>query len=210
MARFLFDVDGVCAQFIEPLIEQTQITSFTAATLPQWHLDPLLTEAEKEKVEALLRQRYFWDSLPVMPGAQDAIQNLRGDGHEIVFVTSSWPSCSEWASARIAWLQRRFSAHRNDVVITSRKSIISGDVFIDDKESHVLNWAATPGAEHTAFLFKAPYNRKHDVVDWDLIATWFPQLGRFFNEYGSLRDLSFQDRKQLRQFVEQFMRGASA
>lgn len=97
---------------------------------------------------------------------------LRNAGHEIIVVTSAYESCRSWESVRREWLLRNFGIPCHDVIVTSRKDLVHGDLLIDDKPAHV---AAFHG---DAALFDLPHNRGFDAagharVGWpEIVGAW--------------------------------------
>ena len=91
--------------------------------------------------------------------------NILEPRFDVYYATSPWWSCVGWETARRAWLEEHFDATREQVVITTDKSILGGDVFIDDKPENVSGWQdANPGGQ--GFLLQATYN---DGMAWDEI-----------------------------------------
>jgi 5'(3')-deoxyribonucleotidase len=128
-------------------------------------LDELTKEQKKEALLAMSTEE-FWRGLPVMDGAKKGVRHLRNFGHQIVWVTSPWESCSGWERARRAWIREHFGD--DDIVITSSKGHVQGDVFIDDKPKNVREWRKS-NPRGRALLFSAPHNLDEDLTHftWD-------------------------------------------
>jgi 5'(3')-deoxyribonucleotidase len=110
----------------------------------------------------------FWKTLPVKPGAKEAIQSLRDAGHDILWVTSPYPPCYGWASERMAWLARNFDVHPHDVCITHRKGCVTGDIFIDDKPENIAEWQEM-NPRGRAFIYAHAFNASETFprITWD-------------------------------------------
>lgn len=75
----------------------------------------------------------FFRNLAVMPGAKEAVAKLMADPTLDVYVgskhTSKVPGC---ATEKIEWIQEHFPALLRKVVLVCDKSLLRGDVLIDD------------------------------------------------------------------------------
>lgn len=154
MKTILIDVDGVVADFTGDLLRAVD-SDLTPDDITSWDIFDLLGDGA-ERARDICRQDDFWRGLSVLPGAYEAVEKLQRD-NEIFWVTSPWWSCRTWEHARREWLRRHFGTKPNNVITTSAKHMVCGDVFIDDKPQHVERWAARhPGV---AWLYDQPYNR---------------------------------------------------
>ena len=166
MSKILIDVDGVVADFKAAVLDELQLED----THPEdWDFIDKLKPEDKEEADALLEDLEFWGGLPLVDGAKKAIRYLRAFGHEIVWVTSPWSSCIGWETARRSWIKKNFGS--DDVVVTSSKHHIDGDVFIDDKPENVEAWKkAHPNKK--AFIYDQTYNRDYSGAprfDWSKV-----------------------------------------
>lgn len=167
MATFLIDVDGVCANFTDHLLRAVG-SKLTLADIVDWDIFSYLSAEKKRVAEEVLSHAAFWLTQPVIPGAVSAVHAIRAADHEVLFVTSAWENCREWAWARKVWLKRIMGAHYRDVIICSRKEFVVGDVIIDDRTDHVENWSSRH-PEGLALLYGAPYNK--GSFDWSQIGS---------------------------------------
>ena len=163
--KFLSDVDGVAADFVQRVLDVTG-SPLRPEDITQWDVLGMLSVEQREDAIEAMSSPTFWASLEVLDGAKRGVDHLVGLGHELVWVTSPWDSCPGWDVARRGWLREHFGEH--DVIITSAKHHVVGDVFIDDKPKHVVDWQkAHP--DKRAFLYDAPHNRGTSLprVTWD-------------------------------------------
>lgn len=105
----------------------------------------------------------FFRHLPIQEGAVEAVKAL-ADRYEVVIVTDAF-TAPKSMHAKIDWLQEHFPfLSSKNLVYTSDKSRIRGDILIDDGPHH-LN--AFPGIR---IAMDMPYNRhvetEHRVADW--------------------------------------------
>lgn len=170
--RILMDVDGVVADFTGHLLGCLSLRDKSVPSVEDidtWDLKPHFTENQWKAVKQMLCDFCFWFSLPVIEGAQDGIERLKSE-HEVVWVTSSYDSCPSWLHIRKQWLKKNFGAKSDEIVITSNKSLVAGDILVDDKPENIKRWQ-----QHgVCYIFDAPYNRNiggYRVADWpDLVS----------------------------------------
>lgn len=153
--RYLIDVDGVLANFIDPLLEQIG-GRLKASDIKGFDFFQFLTDGERIVAETVLADGDFWASLPVIAGAREGVNRLRVSTHDVFFVTAPWEGCRVWDSVRRGWLREHFDAGKKDVACLDAKEIVQGHVLIDDKASTIEAWAR---ANHgRAYLYTQPWN----------------------------------------------------
>lgn len=175
MATVGLDVDGVLANLIQGtldwLVQQGHPRRHhDDVTMYDFHKELLTVEESKA---AITRWSFpeFWASLPVYPGAVEAVAELRAHGHDVVFVTAPWSSCRGWYDARLDWLRRHFAVNdprhnlQHDFYPVDRKHRVRVDALVEDKPGNLDTWlAANPGG--AGFLYPQKYNagpRLHQV-----------------------------------------------
>lgn len=113
----------------------------------------------RRRVDAHVLRPGFCDSIQPQPGVRIAVEKLKELG-DVYVVTSPWYSSTTWMHERLHWCARKYGIHRAHVIQAGRKHLIRGDVFVDDKPSHVEEWARH-WPEGKAILFDMPHNRSH-------------------------------------------------
>jgi len=113
---------------------------------------PMLT---REEVKFPLMHESFSGKWTVKPGSVEALRQMVDDGHEISIVTAhNNKTC--WT--KFVWLSEQFPfIHSDDVIITTKKQRIIGDVLVDD---HVHN---LEGGDYLKILFDHPNNHGYDA-----------------------------------------------
>lgn len=167
--KILLDVDGVVADFVKGL-EMVLGHTFSSEDKKHWAVHNRLDRATRNQALEEMADAHFWESLPLMEGAKEGVNYLETMGHQIVWVTSPWPSCESWDSARAKWLEKHFDiiGKKHHLIIAADKSDVKGDVFIDDKPSHVREWSKKH-PEKKAFIYDAPHNQ--NIADFPRF-TW--------------------------------------
>lgn len=157
----LIDVDGVLADFAgsfinlanelfhrgAPKLTVDQVTDFDFAKCG------ILTESQVHTLfAAIAADSNFTRCLPVLPGAREALADLREIGR-VVAVTSPLYA-GEWVNGRVDWL-KGLGFKETAIVFCKDKSLVRGDLLIDDGE-HNIKTAMTD----EAFMINAPWNAK--------------------------------------------------
>lgn len=114
----------------------------------------------KSKVEKHIVRQSFCTDIEVQKEAQAAVEELRSIG-EVFVVTSPWDSSPTWMYERLHWCNHHFGISRGNVIQAGTKHLIRGDVFVDDKVSHVRDWQeAWP--KGVGVLFSMHHNHLED------------------------------------------------
>jgi 5'(3')-deoxyribonucleotidase len=162
LPRVLLDIDGVCADFVTPVLAaagRMMGREFVLDDVHQWDiLQAIGADAEViAAVDRVIEQPGFCASLQVYPGVHEGLKQLR-QYYEVVVVTSPFTG-PHWVAERDAWLRRELGFAKSDIVHTAGKRVCAGDVLIDDKDSTLVEWA-TYHPEGLPILFDQPWNRK--------------------------------------------------
>jgi 5'(3')-deoxyribonucleotidase len=176
--RFLIDVDDVLTDFVQrltPILSGVlgRDWSYDEIHDDEWNLFTLLGPVQTDAVFALMERPGFCMAFHPAEGAQEAVAAIRSLGLELYAVTAPnyFPY---WCSERTTWLERHFKIPASHVVHTHAKHIVKGDFFLDDRPSHVVEWArANP--EGVAMLWTTPHNQRTKgygslrVHSWDSV-----------------------------------------
>lgn len=160
--RVLLDCDGVLSDFVGAalgVIGEVTGRWYGPSEVTRWDFGNLFeSERESRAVWAELSGPGVAQELEVLPGAVDAVLRLRDAGHEIYVVTSPMPNCPTWTYERELWLRDHFGIDRGHIIHTSAKSLVCGDVLVDDNLDNVGGWVAVHRGG-AGVLIDAPYNR---------------------------------------------------
>lgn len=181
-AIVLADVDGTVGKLVEFTLGKLEY-QFDPATLPKpadlkgqhdlfkRNKTPLTIE-QLVAAHKLLNSNRFVQYLPVIEGAIDAIKAIKKAGHRVIWCTAPWLSSKTWDYDRRTWLQKNFKTQPTDCILAHQKQLIRGDVFIDDKPKHVLEWRAQ-NPKGIALLFSQPWNEGATVPEGEKEFTRF-------------------------------------
>lgn len=162
----LLDVDGPCANFDEHLLEMVNpnITIEDMRNLGDWDIFKLLDRHELGEAHKIMETYEFWRNQPVKQAALDAYQKIKSMGARVVFCTSPWMPCERWFEARYKWICEHFGKiDRKDFAPVADKTLVWGDIIIDDKPSTVHAWQKKWGNREQrrgAVLFETHCNHK--------------------------------------------------
>ncbi len=167
-APLLLDVDGVLADFKAHLLHAVE-SNVSPEHIERYEIFDYLTPSQRMFAMDLCEQPGWWRGLNAIPGAVEAVRQLRELAteieFEIVFVTQPWKACPGWIEAREAWLMRHFNAegigHDIFPIRGVRKHLIRGKAFVEDSPEALDAWKAASAAVGLSFVFDQPYNRMH-------------------------------------------------
>lgn len=94
----------------------------------------ITTPEGMEAFLSIMNAEDFYKVLKPIPGAREALNEMVAEGHDVRIVTSPWLSNPTCAADKIAWVEKHIGeGWAQRVVITRDKSVVLGDVIIDDK-----------------------------------------------------------------------------
>ena len=175
MSILLLDIDGVCADFTRHVIEWAG-SDLSPEDITRWDIFSFLTDSQRHRVHRMMKGSEFWTDLPLIEGAQESVERILVAGHEVVVVTTPWESCPTWAWVRRNWVCSNLGIKRSNILTGSRKELVYGDGFIDDRTDITTAWQRRhPGGQ--AFPFKAPY-APTSTFDWSQVDDVLEHLAR--------------------------------
>lgn len=161
MSRILLDLDGVCCNWSGAVSDVVFRHTGEPLDLSKWFERKDLPKEVRGKVMAEIAGPGFCFKFDPLPGAKEAVDELRAAGCDVQFVTSLW-DCPTWVYDRNRWLRKHgFCAAPSGVTYTKDKWVVYGDIFVDDKVSNVLAWRkAWPG--HMGIVWAQPWNADYE------------------------------------------------
>jgi 5'(3')-deoxyribonucleotidase len=124
----------------------------------------------KKRVDHHVSKPGFCYAINPQPDAKAAVLELHTLA-DVWAVTSPWDSSQTWMHERHRWLQEHFAIARDQIIQVGKKHPIHGDVFVDDKPSNVVAWAAAWPLS-TAVLFDMHHNQREPGDPSVLRAGW--------------------------------------
>ncbi len=121
-----------------------------------WDTTSAFPGLTKDEVYGILLDNEFWKDVKPIPGAAEALEHFISEGHSVYIVTATHYSSLRGKMEYLLFKYFPFIPWDN-VIITSRKQMIKGDVLIDDGVHNLI------GGDFKKILVDAPYNRDFDA-----------------------------------------------
>lgn len=121
-----------------------------------WDMRYSFPELSEEDIYRPLYQDEFWETVKPIPGAAETLERLISEGHEVYVVTASNYQTIKTKMESVLFRYFPFLEWDN-VIITSRKGMINGDVLIDDAPHNLLD------VDCGRILMDAPHNRSFNA-----------------------------------------------
>jgi 5'(3')-deoxyribonucleotidase len=173
--RILINIDGVCADFVSPVLKTTNLllgTKYTAEDVLVWDMMEALGVPPKQSAEINnhIASPGFCYRMQPYPGVEKGLAKLRKLG-EVIAVTSPFSS-EHWEYERRVWLQEKLGFSKKEIISTSYKTPISGDFLVEDKVDNLVDWQAEDWIGRTGILFKQPWNVNDDRWNGPAVNDW--------------------------------------
>lgn len=157
--RLLLDMDGPLADFDRHFYRRCIDEGYTFdVDGPEWQQHRYFTEhipnrAERRRARAMVDAPGWFAELPVTPGAVEGVDGLLAAGIDVWVCTKPLevnPTCH---SDKAQWIARHFPALTERLIIAPDKSMVIGDVLLDDAPKP--EWFER--AAWTPVIFPAPF-----------------------------------------------------
>ena len=166
----LVDMDDTIEQLLKAWVQRANEKYHQSVALDDitdWNVAAPYSGVTKKAIYVVTYEPGFWSAVEPMPGAAEALRHFMDEGHEVYIVTATE---IEHVEEKMKCLLFRYFPFLSwsQVIITSRKQLIRGDVLIDDG-IHNLE-----GGDYRKILFTAPHNRRYDAEGNGMIRvhTW--------------------------------------
>lgn len=160
----LIDQDGVLANYQQRFLE------IWRAEHPEkvWVPIEALTEHDTDKnyppeyrdiIDEIVVRKGFFGSLPIIPGAKEALEDMLTRGHDVRIVTAPKRNHTFCVPEKFAWIGEHLGQKWVErIILTRDKTLVHGDILIDDKPG--ISGVCQPSWEQ--IFYDQPYNRAHD------------------------------------------------
>jgi 5'(3')-deoxyribonucleotidase len=169
--RFLVDVDDVLADLrpkVLRIVNEVSGIEHTPDDFTDWNYFCVLDADQKKKAFEIMGTPGFCRSLQVLPGAKEAIRELKG---LVKVLAVTWPFHVEWFNERYEWLEQEVGIPKEDVILAGAKYAVAGKWFLDDNLDNVLSWSSgNPCMESMLWHTRATRDFGYDhlrVHSWD-------------------------------------------
>ncbi|MBO6092021.1 MAG: hypothetical protein J6P40_00095, partial [Oscillospiraceae bacterium] len=130
----LVDMDDTIEQLLKAWVSRANAKFGRQVTLDEiteWNVAAPYEGLTRKQIYDVTYEPGFWSSVEPMPGAAEALKHFMEEGHEVFIVTATE---IEHVEEKMKGLLFRYFPFLSweQVIITSRKQMIRGDVMIDD------------------------------------------------------------------------------
>lgn len=130
----LVDTDGVIADFVQGYTARWKSKGYPGLDeWTHWRVERHIPDDHHHLVEPVMCEKGLFRGLPVIPGSQAAIQEMRSDGHKVL-ICSTPTAADHCTTEKVAWLREHFGSEiARNAIFTQDKTIVHGDLLIDDR-----------------------------------------------------------------------------
>ena len=156
--RILIDADGVLENLSQEWVlylDEKYGRNVEYEDLKEWDMTAAFPGLTREQVYGAELEEALYDRMKPMPGAPECVKRLLDAGHEVYVVTNTPYAVIQYKMEKVIFRYFPFLSWKN-IVITSNKQMIDGDILIDDGIHNLI------GGTYRRLLFDAPYNRDFD------------------------------------------------
>lgn len=153
----LVDVDNVLEDLHTPwvvAVNKKYGTDVKPEDITSWNIERFFDGLSRNQVFSPLHTAELWESLEPLKGSQKYLKMLIKDGHKVFLLTSAHP---DTIPLKFKFLQKHFPfIPFRDVIISSHKQMVIGDVLIDDAPHNLKNGC------YQGILVDSPHNKSFD------------------------------------------------
>lgn len=150
----LADMDDTVTHLIEPWVEWLDMEhglNVNPNCIIDWDICKFFPSLTRDEVFKPLHTPSFWETVTPKDGAYVCLKLLKEVGFKVYICTNSHYDTIKPKIER-ALLEHFDYLFWDDVIVTNRKQIVSGDYLVDDKLSNLV------GGSYRGILMSAPHN----------------------------------------------------
>lgn len=180
----LVDMDDTIEHLLEAWVKwlnETYNLDIACSDVREWDIGKAFPMLDRSSVYEPLINDEFWKTVMPMDGAAEALQMLMAAGHSVYIVTASAYQTMQSKMENVLFKYFPFISW-NDVIVTSNKQMIRGDVLVDDAPHNLL------GGEYAKILMSCHHNMSYDAEANGMVrvSDWYgvlAEVNRLANEY---------------------------
>lgn len=160
--NILIDMDGVIADFEGEFLTRWRANHPEKIYIPHeerkgFYVSQQYPEEYRDFVEEIYLSPGFYQELPVMEGAIEALNYLVEKGHNVKICTSPMlPKFENCVLEKYNWMLKHFgNSWVERMILTKDKTMVRGDILIDDMPE--IKGSLSPLWEHV--LYNQHYNK---------------------------------------------------
>lgn len=149
-------IENLCETWVA-FLNETHGTTVHTDDIHDWDMTKAFPTIEKSQVYDPLFDENMWKRVTPLPGAVEYLKRLIDDGHKVVIVTASHQNTVAMKLNNVLFRYFPYLATK-DVIVTSQKQLVCGDVMIDDAPHNL------EGGNYYGILVTASHNRAYDAT----------------------------------------------
>lgn len=157
-------IENLCEVWVDYLNE-IYGTNVSLTDVTQWDMTKVFPTLNRHEIFDVLAEETLWERVKPLPGAVEYLKKLMDDGHKIIVVTSASPETVEAKLNKVLFKYFPYLTYK-DVIISSQKQMIKGDILIDDAPHNLEN------GSYLKMLFDAPHNQTYETQDTIRVHNW--------------------------------------
>lgn len=161
--RILVDMDGVLADFEGHFLARWAAEHPDKPAIPReerttFYITQHYPKEFHHLIWDILLAPGFFAALPPIPGGLEALREMLALGHDVHICSSPLLGNPTGASEKYIWVEQNLSRDwAARLILTSDKTVVDGDVLIDDRPDPTETGSFAPTWTH--ILYDQPYNR---------------------------------------------------
>jgi 5'(3')-deoxyribonucleotidase len=189
--KLLIDMDSTCNEFIPHFIQAVRDRGYSFDfhrynTNGSWDIENFILGADDQKtvMNSIMSDLEMWETIPIADNADTVLKDLNRF-HDITIATTPWGSDEvmkqvkrDWVATHLPFLSPR------QVVFTSKKWTLEGDVIFDDKPDTIQQCNATM----ITVVPTQPYNRNVEsdfrFANWSQVPKIIGTITKFYDRFG--------------------------
>lgn len=154
-------IENLCDVWVQCLNERYG-TSVKPTDIKEWDMTKAFPTLSRKQIYEPLFDEELWERITPLPGAVETIKKIIDDGHKVVIVTASHQDAVSMKLNNVLFKYFPYLTI-DDVIITSQKQLVHGDILIDDAPHNL------EGGQYMKLLFDAPHNQSYKTEGTDII-----------------------------------------
>lgn len=156
----LIDQDEVLAQFTTRILQwwnEDHKTDFKIDDIKEYWLEKTLGQRSAYFIKSCMREPSFFANLDPIHGALEGMKQLHDDGHEVIIASKVPLNAGIGFYGKVEWIRKNLPwFDLNNFVGVQRKTLLKGDVLLDDSPNNVKLFQDTG---RQVVIFNRPWNQ---------------------------------------------------
>ena len=156
------DVDGVLNNLMEATLNiynEAHVTNYTLDDIKTYNLENCLDKTTAKQMKDIFNRPSIWNQVKPIEGAQEGLQKLIREGHQVYLATNHNPNTYK---EKVAWIKRFFPfVEPSKIMCIQDKWLLRADIMIEDCMQTLI---AKP--HYHRIIMDQPWNQPSKYGDW--------------------------------------------